>query len=364
MTSRERFIASLRCRPVDRFFRYEHGPWPTTRERWISEGYPSDARFESHFGMDPLVRIGINSGYTNSPYHPQFENRTIEDTAEYRVYSDSDGVVKKELKTARDTSMPQFIRFPVTDRGGWAAIKSRLNPADARLRVGNIDRLKDACAPADVPTMLPICGIFGHARNLFGDEGLAYVIFDDPVLLAEILDNWLGLYAALIAELTRSVRVDAVLIWEDMCYRNGPLISPDHFRQFMWPRYRDFIQAARQNGVAGILVDTDGDCRKMIPLFLEAGADALMPFEVQAGMDVTQIRKEYPSLGIMGGIDKRALAGSRDDIMREVDRVLSRFDRNGGFIPTLDHTVPPNVSLRQFQFYLECLRKYERTPAG
>jgi len=359
MTSRERFIASLCCQPVDRFFRYEHGPWPTTRERWIREGYPADAQFEICFEMDPLIRIGINSGYTNSPYHPHFEVKTSEETAEYRVYTDSDGVLKRELKTANDTSMPQFIKFPVAERTDWSIIKSRLNPADAPTRVGNVERLKKACVDVTVPTMLPICGIFGHARNLFGDEGLSYVIFDDPGLLEEVLDNWLELYAALIAELTRHARVDSILIWEDMCYKNGPLISPEHFRQFMSPRYREFIATARKSGVAGILVDTDGDCRKMIPLFLEAGADALMPFEVQAGMDVAQIRQEFPTLGIMGGIDKRALAGSRDDIRREVDRVLSRFDRNDGFIPTLDHTVPPNVSLDNFWFYLQCVREYE-----
>ena len=79
MTSRERFIASLQCRPVDRFFRFEHGPWPTTRERWIKEGYPADADFLSYFQFDPLVSIGINSGYTNSPYHPKFKQETTEE---------------------------------------------------------------------------------------------------------------------------------------------------------------------------------------------------------------------------------------------------------------------------------------------
>ena len=362
MTHRERWLACLRRKPVDRFFRYEHGPWPTTWERWRREGYPADARYEDYFAMDPLARIGINSGYTDSPYQPKFEPKTVSESAECRVYTDADGILKKELKTERDTSMPQFLKFPVTNREDWAAIKSRLNPADAPARVGDVDRLKNACADAEVATMLPICGIFGQARNLFGDEGLAYVLFDDPELLAEVLDNWLELYAALIAELTRHVRVDTVLIWEDMCYRNGPLISPRHFRQFMSARYRDLIATARQCGAASILVDTDGDCHEMIPLFLEAGADALMPFEVQAGMDVTRIRQEYPGLGIMGGIDKRALAGSRDDIRREVDRVMSRFDRHEGFIPTLDHTAPPNVSLANFRYHLECVRAYE--PAG
>lgn len=359
MTSRERFIDSLRCRPTDRFFRYEHGPWPTTRQRWIGEGYPSDAKFEDYFGMDPLVRIGINSGYTDSPYQPKFESHTVEETAEYRVYSDSDGVLKKEMKTASDISMPQFIKFPVAGRTDWDVVRTRLDPADTPARIGDVERLRSRCANVTVPTLLPICGTFGHARNLFGDEGLSYVIFDDPGLLDDVLANWLDLYQTLVRALTRHVRVDAVLIWEDMCYRNGPLMSPEHFRQFMLPRYREFIATARQCGTIAVIVDTDGDCLKMIPPFLDAGVDALLPFEVQAGMDVAQIRHEFRTLGIMGGIDKRALAGTREDIRREVDRVLSAFNRNGGFIPTLDHTVPPNVPLDNFRFYLECVRRYE-----
>ncbi|MFC1463026.1 uroporphyrinogen decarboxylase family protein, partial [Verrucomicrobiota bacterium] len=342
MTSRERFVASLQCKPVDRFFRFDHGSWPTTRERWIKEGYPAETDFLSYFQFDPLVSIGINSGYTNSPYHPKFKPETVEETSEYRIYTDSDGVLKKELKTARDTSMPQFIKFPVAERKDWKTVMERLNPGHASARIGDPERLKRACHDPAVPTLLRTCGTFGHARNLFGDEGLSYVIFDDPALLEEILENWLALYTELLKELTRMLRVDSILVWEDMCYKNGPLMSPEHFRQFMLPPYRKFVEEARRCGVEAVIVDTDGDCRKMIPVFLDAGVDALLPFEVQAGMDVVQVRRDFPTLGIIGGLDKRALAGSRGDIRREVDRVMSQFDRNGGFIPTLDHTVPPN----------------------
>lgn len=108
-----------------------------------------------------------------------------------------------------------------------------------------------------------------------------------------------------------------------------------------------------------IVVDTDGDCLALIPLFLEAGVDALLPFEVQAGMDVARIGREFPTLGIVGGLDKRALACDRAAIRREVDRVLPRMRERGGFIPTLDHTVPPDVPLENFRYYLECLRAYE-----
>ena len=359
MTHRERYLGCLKRKTADRFFRYEHGPWPTTRERWVGEGYPADASFDGFFGMDPLVRIGINSGYTDSPFHPSFRREVIEDASEYVVYRGTDGVVKKELKSHSDTSMPQFVRFPVTNRAEWKEVSSRLKPSDAIARIGDVAALRARCSRADVATLLPICGAFGHPRNLFGDENLSYLIYDDPALLEEILDGWQDLYEELLRELTRVVRVDAILIWEDMCYKNGPLISPEHFSRFMLPRYRRVRATARSCGGEAVIVDTDGDCLRLIPLFLDAGVDCMMPFEVQAGMDVVKIATQYPRLGIMGGIDKRVLAEGREATRREVDRVVQFFKSHGGFVPTLDHTVPPNVSLSSFQWYLECVRRHE-----
>jgi hypothetical protein len=44
---------------------------------------------------------------------------------------------------------------------------------------------------------------------------------------------------------------------------------------------------------------------------------------------------------------------------RPVDRVLGALRGRPGFIPTLDPTVPPDVSLRNFLCYLDCVRSYE-----
>jgi hypothetical protein len=359
MTARERYIRSIKGGDVDRFFRYEHGPWPTTRDRWITEGYPPEASFGEFFDMDPIVRIGIHSGYTDSPYYPPFQEQLLEETAEHRTYVGTDGIVKKEFKVRHDTSMPQFVKFPVTCRKEWEEIRKRLNPSDTPARIGDVERVRSQCSRADVPTFLPICGAFGHPRNLCGDEGVSYLLYDDPSLIEEILDGWQDLYEQLLRALTQIVRVDVLLIWEDMCYKNGPLISPEHFKTFMIPRYRRLIETARSCGVEAIMVDTDGDCLKLIPLFLDVGVDCLMPFEVQAGMDVVAIARQYPQLAIMGGIDKRALSQDEGAIRREVDRVVPFFKSRGRFIPTLDHTVPPDVSLSHFQCYLECVRRYE-----
>lgn len=365
MTSRERFLNSIRGIPVDRFFRYEHGAWPSTLARWYKEGLPPEVgrtvEFAEYFGMDPVNRIAINSGYTNSPYEPAFDKRIIEESGDTVLFMDRDGIVKREKKKARDTSMPQFVRFPVRIREDWEAVKNRLKPGDASSRIGDPAHLEERQAD-NVPSILPICGVYGQPRNLLGEEGLAYVLYDDPHLLEDIVRNWLALYTALIEELTSRVRVDSLLIWEDMCYRNGPLISPEHFTAFMLPAYGQLIGAAQACGIEAIIVDSDGDVMKMIPQFLAAGANCLMPFEVQAGMDVVRIRRRFGcSFSIMGGIDKRALAEGKRAIEMEVERVLPHFLNGGRFLPTLDHTVPTDVPLENFRHYLKVVRRYEAT---
>ncbi len=352
---------------MDRFFRYEHGLWPSTREQWLSEGLPprvgcyaDSPGFAEFFGLDPLWRIGIRSGYVDSPFFPDFERVTMESTPDAVTYRDTDGVVKKVLAERSDTSMPQFIRFPVRNRHDWATVRQRLDPADAPGRIGDLSALAAACPDAGVPTLLPLCGAFGHSRNLLGDEGLGYALYDDPALLEQILENWYELYARLINELSAGIRIDAILIWEDLCYRNGPLIDPAQFRRFMLPACHRLIALARERGVEGVIVDSDGDITKMIPVFIEAGVDCLMPFEVQAGMDVVSVRRQFgDAFAIMGGIDKRALARGYGEIEAEIERVVPFFAGSGRFIPTLDHTVPPDVPMRNFLQYRACLQDRE-----
>ena len=86
-----------------------------------------------------------------------------------------------------------------------------------------------------------------------------------------------------------------------------------------------------------------------------------MPFEVQAGMDVVGIREEYGnSFCIIGGIDKRALARDRESIRTEVNRVVPYFLKRGRYIPSLDHSIPTDVSLDIFKYYVSCVRLYEQ----
>ena len=379
MNARERFTNSLLFQPVDRPFRWETlGMWPETLDRWFAEGLDPDLaqprpedwgalRSDMHlrvlvrgFGLDRVdyLRGAVISGYTESPFLPEFDLLELENDGEKRLIQDHDGILKREFVHYGTSSMPQYVRYPVKTRADFHALLPRLDPSHPQRLCADWAQTCAAYARRDFPVGLTICGAYGHPRNLLGVEGLSEAYYDQPALLREILEHWTDFYCRLAERVWQGVQFDFVLIWEDMAYKNGPLISPRMVREFMLPYYRRFIDHVRGLGCRIIIVDSDGDVRLLAPLFLSAGVNAMLPFEVQAGMDVREFRRQYGrDLALIGGLDKRCLAESPAAVEDELRGRMLPLLRSGGYIPALDHTVPPNVSLDQFRAYLDLIRR-------
>jgi uroporphyrinogen decarboxylase len=95
-------------------------------------------------------------------------------------------------------------------------------------------------------------------------------------------------------------------------------------------------------------------------VWLDAGLNFLYPFEVQAGMDVLEVRRRYGrELRIWGGVDKRALARGPAAIDAELERVRPLM-AEGGYIPHTDHTCPPDISFADFCYYVNRLNQVSR----
>ncbi|MFI5337865.1 MAG: uroporphyrinogen decarboxylase family protein, partial [Opitutales bacterium] len=178
----------------------------------------------------------------------------------------------------------------------------------------------------------------------------------EPDWVHEIMDYFTGLYLDVFATVVAEVPVDVIHFWEDMCGRQGPLISPAHWREFMAPCYRRIHAFARQHGIAVLSVDTDGQPELIVPPMREAGVNLLFPMEVAAGADVNAFRRKFPDLALMGGIDKRALAIGPAAIDAEIERIRPALE-SGRYIPDLDHLVPDDVSWANFCHYAERLRE-------
>ena len=147
--------------------------------------------------------------------------------------------------------------------------------------------------------------------------------------------------------------VEYVVINEDLSAKGGPLISPRCYREFIFPRLKRVIDFYKSHGVRYFGIDTDGNPEALVPQFMDAGVDILWPLERASDQDPVRLRKKFgKSLRLWGGVDKRELAKDNQAIEDHL-RAMAPLVEEGGYIPTVDHTVPPDVPLRNFMYYME-----------
>ena len=355
MNMRERFHRTMQFEEVDRVPWWELGILPATQEEWHQQGLPKDADWQDYLGLDRAERC---------PYRwtlcPPFEARVLKESAEYRIIQDSGGVIGRQLRGEGGSSrMPQWLRFPVESRQDWETLKvERLNPLTPERYPENWDALVRGWQKRSHVLYARGGSLFGRLRGWIGFERFLVLFHDDPDWVHEMMEYMTNFYLAVMHRLLDEVEVDYVYIFEDMSYKNGPMISPKMFREFMLPRYQRFTSFLRQHGVKWIFVDSDGDASLLLPLWLEGGINGFLPMEAAAGMDPRVVRKQYGrNLRLMGGLDKRALLESRAAIDQELDSKVPALVAEGGYIPHLDHNIPYDVTLEAYTYYRQRLNQ-------
>lgn len=386
LNTKDLFERIINFKPAPRTINWEFGFWGGTLNRWYKEGLPQKKGLpkEVVYGegvpgpglpwgcpilgdvspkdLDVTDYFGFDEGFNLIPYEywlfPVFEEKVIYEDDKIQELYDIDGIRKKIFKDG--SSMPMWLEYQVKSRDDWEEIKSqRLNPDSINSRYpedfeGFLKRAANRTFPLGI-FYYPI-GFFGSLRYLIGEDRLFTLYYDDPKLIKDIAKHLCNLWISMGEELLAKTGIEIVCFWEDMSSKNGPLISPETFREFMLPYYRKLVDFFRSKGVNNFIVDTDGNVEVLIPLFIQAGVNGMFPFEQQAGNNLLEIRKKYPRLVMTGGFDKNTLFKTQDHIDRELEKMEYLISK-GGFIPFGDHLIPPNSSWENFKYYREKLGK-------
>jgi uroporphyrinogen decarboxylase len=348
---------------------------PATIERWRREGLPAGVYCPDGSTPDaPAAGIpigeylGLDRGqpYCQGetayvPVHagmlPAFEVRLLHEDERVQTVVDANGVTQQILKGV-SPAMPQFLEFPVKGRDDFRRLAARYDPTTPGRYPAEWEEFVAAARTRDYPIGLVFDGFVGRIRGWMGLEGLCYALLDDPGLIEEMCVFHTEFVLQLIRRAVDEIDIDYVNLWEDMAYKGGSLISPTHVRRYLLPGYRRIVDLVRSRGIDIVFVDSDGNIEELIPIWLEAGINGVWPLEVAAGMDPVALRREYGTdLLLVGGIDKRALSQGREQVHAEVMRKVPELIAPGGYIPTVDHSVPPDVPFDNYAYYRGLLRR-------
>ena len=324
MTARDRFVRTLNFQTCDdRLPMVEWAAWwDLTIDRWKTEGLPKDISWDdslAHFGLDPLVLVGSGAG-------PHSE-------------------------------VPAGISRVVTDEASYDALRPHLfTDVSIANMLQHARRVQASHTRGDIAIRLWLDGYFWFPRAQMGIEQHMLAFFDQPELMHRMNRDLADYNLKVIDALCRVLTPDMVGFAEDMSYNHGPMLSRGFFDEFLRPYYERIVPEMKRRGIK-VLVDTDGDVTTMIPWLLAAGIEGVYPLERQAGVDVAKLRAEFPRLLMMGGFDKMVMSQGEAPMRAEFERLLPVM-RTGGYIPSVDHQTPPEVSLANYQIYVRLFWEY------
>jgi uroporphyrinogen decarboxylase len=290
--------------------------------------------------------VPVNAGPTGVCKHV-----VLEEDEERSVYRDSLGVVA-EINKKGDKSIPHFLEFPIKDRKTWEPYKEALDPASTsryrHLREA-LPRLRKSTGPVGIPGG----SLAGTPRNLMGFERIAVLPYEDPELFSEIVDTFGRCIVAVLERVLPLIQVDFCMGWEDICFNQGPAISPHVYREVVGPWYRRIADLLIAHGCCVYTTDTDGNIMPLVDIFLDNGLNTMFPVEVHGGSDPVALRRKYGKrIRLWGGFDKMALLKGREAIDNELERLRPHVEE-GGFIPGVDHRVQADVPLDNYKYYLD-----------
>jgi len=306
--------------------------------------------YEQYLGFDPVRRAHFILPFRG------FEEKLLSEDENFIFRQDMCGRVIKRNKRNDLETIEQPIIKTAAD---WETLKEH---AEQELETWFTDKAIDAkFAPlregherGDYSIRLDIEGFFWIPRDLLGVEPHMYAFYDEPELLHDINQFALRVFLTRLLRVIDLIKPDVLYMIEDLSGKNGPMISGALFDEFVGDYYRQLVPVLKEHGVGNVFIDTDGDFAQLIPNFMAAGIDGFMPMDVNAGMDIVKVRRDFPTLKFIGGFNKLCIAQGREAIDREFQRILPVI-RSGGYIPGADHQVAPSTSLADYRYYIKRL---------
>jgi hypothetical protein len=373
MNPRERYLQTIFFGHPDKVPLSPGGPRESTLAAWHEQGLPAN----QHWHDALMAVIGIELDVTQPKTDlgvsfimiPTFEEKVLSHEHGHYIVQDWMGAITEisdvydytYIRSAKDFVTRKWHSFPVKTRKDWEEkIKWRYNPhAETRFPV-DFDIRCQQLQQRDYVLGLTFSGPFWQLREWCGMEGLCLMMIEQPDLVMDMVAFWRDFVLATLTPVLTQAPPDWIQFNEDMAYKMHSMISPAMVRRFLLPTWQDWIHAIKAASPhTAVLMDSDGYVGELIPLWVEVGFDACTPMEVAAGNDIVAFRQQYgKKIAFLGGIDKRALAKGGIIMSQELQRVVPPLLKSGGYIPSCDHGVPPDISWSNFIEYTRKLAQY------
>jgi hypothetical protein len=351
--------------PISDFF------WGSFLERWRKDlGLPAGTDIYKYYDLDWIVTVP-----NMDPHVKPFE--ILEETDEHVIVRTGfEAVIKKQFADP----MPAFLKFETDSLEKLSALRfddpwddrRYFSPGDNQIAgVGDGFARNSPAWVETVKALYPDFPVYGSVCE--GQEMLWRIIGSENVML------WIGLYPDEIGKILERLGefalglakaqikaagglLDGMVIWGDVAYRKDLFFSPDYWRRHFKPIVKAIVDECHAHRLP-VIYHGCGNVRRIFADFIEIGVDAYNPLEAKAGLDVIELRRQYGhKIGFCGNMDVITWANGTQDEIKKMALTKLNAAKGGGYIVQSDHSVPSNVSGRNYDYLVRLVREHGRYP--
>jgi len=253
------------------------------------------------------------------------------------------------------------IKTPIHSWEDWKNYK--LPDPNAEFRYSGLAEVLKMAKENGMGVVGNVRGPYSGTWSLFGIEDFSVMMYTEPELIEEALTAVTDFVIACARRMVE-MGVDAVLYSDDYGSNLQPLMSVNHFRQFIVPQLKRISEETNKMGVK-MLLHSDGHIKPLVDECISAGVQGLHPIERNAGMDLAEIKQKYgKQVTIFGNVDNKGTLrkGTKEDVEAMVKECIRIAAPGGGYCLSSDHSVHDAIPNENVFALYEAGRKYGKYP--
>jgi uroporphyrinogen decarboxylase len=139
--------------------------------------------------------------------------------------------------------------------------------------------------------ILRLRDVFSQPRDLMGFSDFLAGFHAEPDLLQELMRISVE-YNTCLAKNARELGGQVIVVGDDIASSEGLLISPEMYRQSVFPQFRQLVENFKYFGYL-VIKHTDGNIMSIMDDLADSGIDCIDPIDPLGGMDISTVKLRY-----------------------------------------------------------------------
>jgi len=216
-----------------------------------------------------------------------------------------------------------------------------------------------------IPDDMGIIGQYGDIYTtvweMLGFENFSMKMYEDPELIGAMFKKIGDLVYSMFETMASMDFVKVLWYSDDLAYSSGLMVSPDFYREYLFPYMRRIGKLAKERNIPfifhsdGVLYDIMDD------LIDDIGISSLHPVE-PISMDMAELKERVgDKLCLCGGIDVDQLCRAEPEHIREMTRNFINIAKGkGGWCAGSSNSIPEYVKPENYLAMIETVLKEGR----